>query len=741
MSGISRIKDVARRMGLMKVAPSGQGPARFGAGSLVLSGGEWSVVGSRPLNPKGVRTDVVSTTSRILNVLSADVSSIRLVYFGYYNRSTGDGESPIPNPVFLKASIHPATVIGDEVAPSLGYDAFFGGKLRAVLGRGQMLISDPIDVSMLKGQPLYIKTWESADLPAAPTAPTLGQAGAGGYLSNATYKVALTIAYAEAGLESQASAGTSITLSGGTATQSITVTAPTAVAGAIGYRVWMTDSTGNEPYYDAGCGIVGFGTNATIVAACPTGAQSTAEFVLPSTPRTVPYGNGGARGGTAAGAANTGEGWINNADATGRGFGVAVTPGISVFAGIGPAAVLGLTSGKQPDCAAVGDSIADGSHDGGFGGMAGFIVRGVQMQTGRKYDPNIVPDVGLVIVTQGSETPSRTADGRFNRRFQLAAMVRSVINDHATNSLSSGSPFVLAYNLMTADRFLKLGKRYFHTTCVPRHTSTAGFVSMSDHVQDSPEREGARRQVNAWYRRTDGRSRVEGEIPFRVPAGTAPLGYNFYGPADGTVTQFIPRNVFVSGTETVRVNGAPTTAYTLRNVLAVDGVTCAQSIVFNAAPANGAVVTMDYEQVASFRSLRPDVQIFDSAAKVEVNDVGALDPNGGWWPGDAGTVYGPRTSTVTGSSFIQDSSMNLTTDQYRGYTITVTEDASTPASVGQTRVIASNTNNSISLAATWTTTPSVGAKFVINDCATGDGTHPSTRMHIPMSTAIDPSLL
>lgn len=63
----------------------------------------------------------------------------------------------------------------------------------------------------------------------------------------------------------------------------------------------------------------------------------------------------------------------------------------------------------------------------------------------------------------------------------------------------SPSPFVLTYNLMTVDRFLTLGKRYFHSTCVPRHTSTAGFVSMSNHVQDSPVREGVRRQVKAGH--------------------------------------------------------------------------------------------------------------------------------------------------------------------------------------------------------------------------------------------------
>ncbi len=48
--------------------------------------------------------------------------------------------------------------------------------------------------------------------------------------------------------------------------------------------------------------------------------------------------------------------------------------------------------------------------------------------------------------------------------------------------------------------------------------------------------------------------------------------------------------------------------------------------------------------------------------------------------------------------------------------------------VGQTHVIASNTNSSILLCAKWTTTPS--AKFVINDYATEDGAHPSNRTRI-----------
>ena len=724
----------------VKATRNGDGENRkLVAGDFIIPADAWSVVSSRPLNPKGIRTDIVSTTSRILNVLSADVTSIRLVYFGYYNKTTGDGESPIPNPVFLKASIHPASAIGDEVAPALGFDAFFNGKSWAVLGRGQMLISDPIDISMLKGQPFYTKTWESADIPAAPTAPTLGQAATGGYLANATYKAALTIAYAEPGLESQASAGTSITLNGGTSTQSITVTAPTAVAGAIGYRVWMTDSSGNEPYYDAGCGVVGFGTSAKILAACPSGAATTAEFVLPSTPRAVPYGAGGARGGTGAGAANTGEGAINNADATGRSFGVAITPGSSALSGVGPAVVLGRTEGEQPSVAVVGDSIGDGSHDSGYGGVAGFMARGVQKQLGRRYDPTIAPDVGLVVVTQGSETPSRTADGRFNRRFQLAALASTVICDHATNSLTSGSAFVMYYVLATADRFLGLGKAYYHTTCTPRHSSTDGYVLLANHTQQFSVIEGARRQVNAWLRDETGQSLVRADIPFRATAATVGPSYDFYGGGDGVTDTFIPKYVFVQGSETVRVNGVKTAAYTMYNTQTIDGVSYAQGIRFTTPPAAGAVVTIDYTKIGGLRAMRKIAGIFDSAALVEVNAQGQLEKNGGWWPGDAGTVLPARTATATATNSIADSSLSLATDQYRGYTVTIIEDTTTPASVGQTRVIVANTLTSFSLI-TWTVTPSVGAKFVVNDCATGDGLHPSTRMHIEMAKAIDPSL-
>lgn len=713
-------------------------------GTDFMSNNEWTVVSSRPLKPGNARSDAQQFTSRTLCVLPCDVSALKLVYANFYNRTTGNGECPFPNFIQIRASIFPATTIGNESTPFAGYDVLFRGRQIKVMGRGVITETDPLYLALPKGTPFYIKTWVSMEIPDAPAAPTLGTASTGGILTNNTFKVAVTIVYPNDNLESQVSAGTSITLAGGTSTQKIDVTAPTAVVGALGYRVWVTASGGAEPYYDAGCGIVPFSRNAVVYGPPNIAANwDTAEIVLPSTPKLFPVSYAGLLGGTSAGGSNTGEGSISGYDTT-QATGIAIGGSAGQFASYGPISILGLTNGAKPSCAVVGDSIADGAGDSGHGGVSGFISRGIQKQFGRKYDPTIVPEVGLVTVSQGSETPTRTADGRFNRRLQIASMARSIICDHSTNSLASGSPFVANYVLISADRFLNLGKRYWHTTCTPRHSSTDGFISIANYTQTSSQTESARRQVNAWLRSQSGSAQVDNEIPFRVSASTVTPSFDYYGPANGTITQFAPRQMFIQGSETVFVNGVRkfvTTDYTYINPLSVDGVTYTQAISFGVAPLANSLVTISYKKIPGIRVMRPTIGIFDSAALVEVNPSGVLDIEGGWWPANAQTFQSGILATAVTANSLTASSLNMTIDQYRGYTVTVTADSVTPAAVGQSLCVKYNTASTFTFASNWTTQPSTSAVFSINDVATADGLHPATRMHIAESFAIDPTLL
>lgn len=734
--------------GIDALINSGKQPAlvseegrRLTAGDVVIPSEAWSVVSSRPLCPEGARSDAQNFTSRVLCVVPHSVSALKLVYANFYNRTTGNGECPFPNPIQIRASITPATAIGNESTPNVGYEVLFSGKRTKTLGRGALVESDPVRLFLTETTPVYIKTWVSCEIPDAPAAPTLAQATTGGLISNGTYKVAITIVYPDDGMESKVSAGTSITLNGGTATQKIDVTAPTAVAGAIGYRVWVTLAGGAEPFYDAGCGIVPFTRNAVVYALPNIAANfDTAEIVLPSTPMLFPISYAGLLGGIATGGVNSGEGSISGYDTTSQSTGIAIGGNAGVYASYGPVAVLGLTAGEKSSVAIVGDSIADGAGDSGHGGVAGFISRGAQKQFGRKYDPTINPTVGLVSVSQGSETPSRTADGRFNRRLQIAALARSVVCDHSTNSLSSGSPFIIYYVLLSADRLLQLGKRYWHTTCTPRNSSIDGFMTLANSVQAFSMVEGARRQFNAWLRNTSKNVSVRGETPFRVSAVSVNTSYNYYGNADGTIDTFLPRNVFVQGSETVKVNGVISTDYTYYNTQVIEGVTYVQGVRFNTPPAANAVIKIDYTSIPGFRIMRPKAGVFDTAANVEVNGNNVLELDGGWWPSNAATLQSGIVASAVGSNSITGTGLNMATDQYRGYTLTITADASTPASVGQSVLIKYNTNNYFVMSSNWTTQPSVGAVFSITDVATADGLHPSTRIHIEMAKAIDPSL-
>lgn len=739
---VSLLDQAGNEMGLPVTAtPSVRGidlPGKSGNFSLSTEG--WSVVSSKPMAPKGVRTDIASATGRILQTLPPDcpVSALKLVYGGWYNRNSGKGEAPIPNPIYVRAAIVPVSAIGDESLPAIGIDVTFGGKQRAVLTRGGLLISDAIDCPLAAGSAYYVKTWYSADLPAAPTAPTLTQASTGGVLSNATYNVACTIVYAESGLESQASAATAVTLTGGTATQKITVTAPTAVAGALGYRVWMSDAGGSEPYYDTGLGVVPFERNAVITAQVNTSVKELAEFVIPSTPKAVPYGNSGTRGGTASGGVGSGEGHVYAVDATAMSYGVAVPAATSALSGFGPAAVLGKTFGVHDSWGLVGDSIGNGSYDSGFGGVSGFLARAVTRQFGRVMDPWITPLNGFVDVTQGSETPTDAAGSGMYRRRKLALLATTIVSDHGTNGIGSATDLISKI-LSIADWALGAGKQYRHTTITPKHSSTDGYVTLANHTQASASYEAARRQVNAWLRDASPAGPVTAEAAFRVASGTQAYNWNPYSGGDGAATVFCPRNVFVVGSESVTVGGvakAPTTDYSYYNTTTIAGVQYASGVTFGAAPASNAQVVFGYTKPAGFAVMRAGVTVSDTAAAVEVDSTGALNPYGGWWPADAGTLVASRTSTATSSTSLTDSTLALTTDQYRGYTATIVEDTSTPASVGQTRVIAYNTATVLTFGAGFSPTPSVGAKFVINDCATSDGLHPSPRMHIAMAQSI-----
>ena len=80
------------------------------------------------------------------------------------------------------------------------------------------------------------------------------------------------------------------------------------------------------------------------------------------------------------------------------------------------------------------------------------------------------------------------------------------------------------------------------------------------------------------------------------------------------------------------------------------------------------------------------------------------------------TATGIAAGTITGQAAAGDAAVLL--NEYRNFQIRIVEDTGTPLAVGQRRRITSHTAGAspvYTLATTWTTTPSAGAKFVIEN--------------------------
>lgn len=144
--------------------------------------------------------------------------------------------------------------------------------------------------------------------------------------------------------------------------------------------------------------------------------------------------------------------------------------------------------------------------------------------------------------------------------------------------------------------------------------------------------------------------------------------------------------------------------------------------------------------------------IFDMAAQAEVNANGTpvtINPAtgaisngvGGCWITQA-TIYDTGTATTTTTTKITDSSKAWAVRAWNDYTVVITADATTPASVGQARVISVNSNGTdLSINTAWTTLPSVGATFKIIRTYTIDGVHPTSWGHRLGSAAVDTTKL
>lgn len=700
--------------------------------------GGWSVISSNP-GKYGSRQSL-SQTSRIECVPPIDVDSIRLTYGNWFTGNVG--ETGNTNPIRVRASIQPQGATLLEVNSDPVYRVTFGGKDYVNIGRGAIAVSDPIPLAFLAGQRFFVKNHANCSMPSAPTAPTATPGGTGSSLSG-VYGVCITIVYPDA-VESAASTATSTTASSG---QNITVTSPSAVVGAIGYRVWLTYSGGSQVgrHYDTGSGVVAFGTNYVITNGLVSANQESVEQVDPTGALYIPTG-GGVLGGNGAGASNNGEAVISSVDRTGEGRTVAGNQAAgNVFS---PVIIEGHNSlVLKKSCASIGDSISQATGDNGFGYQrGGFMVRAIMNQLfSNAYDQSVLPLMGHAWLGQGAETALQFASSFGWKRSLIAFRCTSVWSNYGTNDLALG-PAPLANSLyVIGKRFCDQKMRFLQSDLISKSTSGDGWATIDNQLIGSSVAEATRRAINNWIASTTGPVAVTNEAPFRGYSGSKGPSWDFNGPGDGSITAFYTAHPFQQGTQSVTVSGVSkviTTDYTYLFTQAINGVAYASGINFNSAPANLADVRIGYTKMAGMRSMLGEFSRYmPVASSISVNSVGTADKNGGFTKISEAPVLGPKSLTGSASGTLTDSTQTWTQDQYRGWCVMIVTDTTTPSAVGQVRCIQYNTATVLTLGASWSVTPSVAATYKIFKCYQTDGTHPSTFGHIEMAKAADLSLI
>jgi len=697
-----------------------------------LKFGGLSVISSNPGKYSGRQT--AGQVYRIECTPAIDCVAIRLVYGNWY--TGGTGETPNTNPIRVRAQIRfttaspPNDTVGDPA-----YDVQFGGRDVVWIGRGKRAISDPIYVPVRAGQRFFIHNSVSATCPAAPSAPSLSSSGSGSALTASAYGIALTIVYPD-GVESAASSATSITPTAG---QNIVITAPTTVAGAIGYRVWST-TAGGSTYYDTGLGVIAFGTNASLQRLDFTSQMDQGiERVDVSGATYIVYG-GGISGGTATRTANNGEGiGLQSMADLSLIRTILPTAAGNVFA---PAAILGLSATCAPSVAIIGDSISVGTGDNGFAAQkGGFMQRAVTAQiSGLPYDASIVPYMGHAWLGQGSETALQFVQASGWKRSQIAFMSPYVWSNHGTNDLSLGSAPLIASIYTIARRFTDAGLTYYHSTILPKTNSTDAWQTIANQSLAAASSEGYRRAANNWILDSTAAATITNETMFRGGGGTRAYGVSNVN-GDGSATDFVSAYPFLTGSETVRVNGVAKTLTTDYSYLlsgTVNGTVYISGVRFNSAPANGATVTITYTKPAGLKNSANGLQgltnSIDTGGVLEVDASGTAGLNGGYWKPGAGTTVTSFTPTSVASTSVTNSGASWTVNAYQGLCEYVSADPVTTAAIGQIRCIDYNTATLLQNSNAWTNNPSTSATIqVLTSCYTIDGTHPSSQGHLLMA--------
>jgi hypothetical protein len=688
---------------------------------------------------KGTARITTSQTSRILCVPQLDVNAVKLVYSNIY--TGGTGETPNTNKILVRASIQPmGSTINENIADPIYRVTFGGGNDNIIINSGETITSDPLPVTFLKNTKFFVKSYGTPIGSSAPTAPIVVASGSGSSL-NGTYGVCISIVYPN-GYESLPSTSTSTVVASGL---NMIVTSPTAINGALGYRVWttVTNGSGSGSHYDNGGGVINFETSYTITSIPTSASLQSIESVDPTGALYLPVG-GGIAGGTNAGGSNTGEYQNISVDYTLEGKTGTVLNSANIFS---PINILGYNAiSYEKSCAIIGDSISAGVADYGFYRQkGGFMLRSIMSQINTlPYDVSINPTIGNIFLGQSGETALQFAANSGWKRSLIANTASTVWSNYGTNDLANNSITIISSIYTIAKRFLTAGKTFIQSDILPKTSSTDYWVTI-DNQSFSILSEVNRRQLNNWISQSSTNTTIINEIPMRRASGNGGISYDFYSGGDGTTLIFISNLPFIVGTEQIYKNSTlqtVSTNYTYLSQTTINGISYASGISFVTAPTSGMSITINYTSIPNMVNLLGSKCKYMPTAKwVEYNSSGIQQLNGGFFKISEAPVVGPKTATTMASSSITDTTQSWTTDQYRGWCVAIVSDTVTPSSVGQVRVIQSNTSNLLTLPSSFSPTPSSSATYQIYKSYMSDGTHPSSQGNLEIAKNINITLI
>ena len=692
--------------------------------------------------------------TRIEYIAPWNCTSIVVGFTNFYNGGPsghGYGEAPNTNPVYVTASFQLPVVGNTTAVTGAGRDITFNHGVRVGYLDSGILWSDPIQVSLIKGQTYCVTSCASTVIGAQPMAPTATTASFNFNAPTGTgnYYFCVRPIYPGGLLGCQSNNSSAVACVA--ATTGAAVTLPATLSGSLGYRLYASYTAGNSTYATltslgdlVGGVTVNWGGAENTWGTAPllygeqTGNGNLAvvgAIAGPTSPNSTKIGYRTVSDGTVA-IANLGRGLSTNA----------------LTGAFQPQIILGLSQfgGAQKSIAIIGDSKAVKTDDvyGWFDG--GWIQRAIDQQTlANLYVDTITPYCGYVKLCASNESASIYADPTYAQvRSNLAALATSIIDEYGINDISvyNRTACQTITSLATIDaQAAIIGQGIIRTTLEPLTSSTDSFATITNQTFTSNTYEAFRRQINNHNRSTAGLSgsSVTSEALFRLASSA-------YGPAstmtsgDGSTLNFATANIFKQGTEQIYVNGVlktVTTDYTYGGGLAIGGVNCASYVIFNTAPGNGLTVTANYTTVCGPLALVTYIAgvapvtfaCADQAALMEYNGSGVLTPNGGWWGSQI--TASAITSTLTAVNnapypgIVTDSTQTLTLDQYAGWQLTITADAGTPSAVGQAVTIQANTTaGAFSCTPNFAVAPDVGATYTISRVSTRDGVHPTQQV-------------